>query len=141
MKKDVIIKIKSFQEYVDGEDDSISLVTAARFYKKDSKYYIKYDESEISGVENTKTTLKIDNDVITLIRTGENATQMVFKEDEHHIGLYQTVAGPYTLGIKTKKVINAIDDMGGFLEMEYEIELNYETTAYNKFKIEIKKEV
>ncbi|MFI3227886.1 MAG: DUF1934 domain-containing protein [Clostridia bacterium] len=138
MKKDVIISINSTQEFEDCDPDKISLVTEGAFYKKQNKYYIKYDESALSGIENTKTTLKIEPDMVTLIRTGANASQMIFKQDEHHVGLYQTIAGPYTLGVKTKNINNAIHDEGGKLELEYEVELNYQTAGYNTFKIEIK---
>lgn len=141
MKKDVIIKINSSQEYDNEENDEISFVTQGRFYKKKNNYYIKYDESSLYEGEGTKTTLKIENDMVTLMRTGAFSTHMFFKENEHHVGLYQTVAGPYTLGVKTKNVKNAIHDDGGTLELLYEVELNHMSTGMNTFKLEIKNEV
>lgn len=138
MKKHAIIEIKSTQKYDDTEDDSISLITEGMFYKKNDKYYIKYDESDMSGIEDTKTTLKLDGDVVTLIRTGANPTQMIFKKDEHHVGLYNTVAGPYTLGVKTKEIKSNFNDLGGSLNLEYEIELNYQMSGYNTFNLKIK---
>lgn len=143
MKKDVIIDIYSTQCYEDTEPDEISLVTDGVFYEKNGKYYIKYDESEMTGVPNTKTTLKIDGDTVSLIRSGAQETQMIFKKNEHNIGLYQTVAGPYTLGVKTKELAHNIDENGGNLRLEYDIELNYQMSGFNTFdiKIETKEEV
>lgn len=138
MKKDVIIQIHSSQEFDGCDPDKISLLTEGVFYKKKDKYYIIYEESPLSGLGQSKTTLKIEQDIITLIRSGENPTHLIFQEGEHHIGLYNTIAGAYTLGVKTRKLANAIDDAGGFIELEYDVELNYQTTGHNKFKLEIK---
>lgn len=138
MKKDVTIEIYSTQAYQDTDPDEITLKTEGAFYEKNGKFYIKYDESEMTGVPNTKTTLKIDDDIVTLMRTGEMETQMIFKKGEHHIGLYQTVAGPYTLGVKTKELSHSIDEFGGNLYLEYEIELNYQMSGYNTFDIKVK---
>ncbi|MFI3115637.1 MAG: DUF1934 domain-containing protein [Clostridia bacterium] len=138
LKKDVIIEIQSTQEYDDFETDEISLVTEAVFYKKRNKYYIKYTENTGMSANSNATTLKVERDMVTLIRSGEHPTQMIFEENEHHVGLYNTVAGAYTLGIKTKNLKNNINDHGGILELEYEIDLNYENVGFNKFKIEIK---
>ncbi len=138
MKKQAIIEIKSTQQYDDIDEDKMSLITEGVFYKKNDKYYIKYDESAMSGIEDTKTTLKIDGDIVTLIRTGSHPAQMVFKENEHHIGLYNTIAGDYTLGVKTKKLKNKLNDFGGSLSLEYEIELNYQMSGYNTFNLRVK---
>lgn len=138
LKKDVIIEIQSSQEYDDFEPDEISLVTEAVFYKKRNKYYIKYNENTGMSATSNATTLKVERDMVTLIRSGEHPTQMIFEQNEHHVGLYNTVAGAYTLGIKTKTMENKINDNGGILELEYEVDLNYQSLGINKFKIEIK---
>ena len=137
MKKKAIISINSTQRYDGCEDDAISLITKGNFYKKDKKYYVMYDESELIGIKNTKTTLKVDKETITLIRTGASPTQMIFKENEHHVGLYHTAYGAYTVGIKTKKVENSINENGGSLKLDYDIDLNYEVTGSNTFSITI----
>lgn len=138
MKRHAVISIKSTQEYENSENDEISLITEGAFYKKNKKYYLMYDESELSGIENSKTTLKIEKDVVTLIRTGASPTQMIFEQDEHHIGLYNTPFGSYTVGVKTKNIENNITEFGGTLKLLYDIDLNYEKTGTNTFNIEIK---
>lgn len=140
MKKDVIISIHSTQEYVDCQPDEISLITKGALYEKNGKYYIKYEESELYENKTTYTTLKVEKNSVTMIRNGENPTNMFFKENEHHIGLYNTIAGSYTLGIKTHKIRNEINENGGILEFDYDVELNYQLSGKNTFKIIVKKE-
>ncbi len=57
------------------------------------KYYIAYEESELTGLEGTKTTVKLDGKTVALIRTGTFPSHMLFAEDERHVGLYQTPVG------------------------------------------------
>jgi len=69
MNKNAIISVVSKQ--ADGNDDGdiIEVVTPGKFYKQDDCYYAVYEETEISGMKGTTTTLKIDEEKFTLIRT------------------------------------------------------------------------
>lgn len=135
MKKDVIVNINSRQDWEDAESDHVELTTTGIFYKKNDKFYLMYEESD--ELEKVKTTLKISDDTVTLIRGGETPTQMIFKQGEHNIGLYETIAGTYTLGIKTKRIMLDLSDNGGDIEVEYHIELDQKITGYNILKINI----
>ena len=61
--------------------------------ERGGKYYIAYEESELTGLEGTKTTVKLDGKTVALIRTGTFPSHMLFAEDERHVGLYQTPIG------------------------------------------------
>jgi uncharacterized beta-barrel protein YwiB (DUF1934 family) len=61
MKKKALISV--FSEQDGNIEDKIEVVTPGDFYKKDSYYYAVYKETQITGMLNTTTTLKI--------RTGE----------------------------------------------------------------------
>lgn len=66
MKKDVLITIKGTQK-IGNEKDVIEMVTTGRFYRKNQMYYISYEETEATGYEGCRTTLKVgqrqgDND-------------------------------------------------------------------------------
>ena len=58
MKKDVIISLVGTQEN-DGEKDKIELITEGSMYKKGDSYYITYKESQLTGMEGTTTTVKV----------------------------------------------------------------------------------
>ena len=48
MKKDVVITIQGTQT-VGNESEEVELFTTGRFYKKDSQYYLAYEETEATG--------------------------------------------------------------------------------------------
>lgn len=58
----------SGRQTVDGEDDNFELTTAGRYLKRDGRFYVSYEGSEITGYDNTTTTLKIKDDYVSMIR-------------------------------------------------------------------------
>ena len=90
IKKDVWLSIHSTQCFEGSDQEEINLVTAARLYRRNGKYYITYDESEITGLVGTRTTLKIDGTTVSMIRTGTYPSEMLFAENQRHVGLYHT---------------------------------------------------
>src|SRR3712207_7978947 len=68
-KKDAIISIKSEQASI--EDGTVEVVTKGKLYKKNDLYYAIYEETEISGMKGTTTTIKIGKDKFSLLRMGD----------------------------------------------------------------------
>ena len=60
MKKDVWLTIRSRQQFEGCDEERVNLETAATLYERGGKYYIAYEESELTGLEGTKTTVKLD---------------------------------------------------------------------------------
>ncbi len=55
----------SFAAAVAGcDEENIDLQTAATLYERGGKYYIAYEESELTGLEGTKTTVKLDGKTV-----------------------------------------------------------------------------
>lgn len=139
MNKNVIISVKGTQ-VMNGEDDanSIELVTEGRYYRKGDTYYITYKESEVTGMEGTTTTLKIANDVVTLMRFGKVNTQFIFERGQKHVSYYDTVHGAFTIGVFTNDVNINVDDSGGEIRVGYEIEVDNFKSGINDFQMFIR---
>ena len=103
MKKDVIITIASKQNFEGCEPDHINLITAGRLYRRNGKYFISYEESELTGMEGTRTTLKLEDRQVTMTRTGTHPAQMLFAEHKRHVGLYQTDVGSLAVSTHTSQ--------------------------------------
>ena len=113
MKKDVWLTISSQQQFAGCDEENIDLQTAATLYERGGKYYIAYEESELTGLEGTKTTVKLDGKTVALIRTGTFPSHMLFAEDERHVGLYQTPVGSeMAIATHTSRVHNTIGEDG-----------------------------
>jgi len=124
MKKDVIITIRGLQSFEDADSDSIELVTSGRFYEKNGNYYISYKESELTGLGNTTTTVKIEKSKVTVMRFGDLETHMIFEEGKKHISYYDMGFGSLTVGISTKSIDKSLSDLGGRMKIDYAMEIN-----------------
>ena len=93
--KDVIISIRGTQHsYQPGEEsegpESVELVTDGRYeYGRESSYFT-YRESELTGMEGTVTTFRMEDGLVTLTREGAVNSQMLFQKGRKHVFLYDT---------------------------------------------------
>ena len=57
--KNAIIEVESKQSI---DEEGIKVITPGNFYEEEGVYYAVYEETEISGMEGTMTTIKIEED-------------------------------------------------------------------------------
>ena len=124
MKKDVIITMRGLQSFEDTDNDSVELVTSGRFYEKGGSYYVSYKETELTGLGDTTTTVKIEDDKVTVIRFGDLQTHMIFEEGQKHISYYDMGFGALTVGVSTKSIDKNLNESGGRMKIDYAMEIN-----------------
>ena len=140
MEKDVVISIKGMQKYEDADPDVIELVTAGRLMRDDAGYTLTYQESELTGLEGTLTTIQVEaeGELVTLMRVGEVNAQMVFQEGRRHLSMYNTPYGAMAIGVNTRHLLADLNDQGGDIEIDYAIEIDHAVAGQNLFHIEVK---
>ena len=138
MKKDVIISIRGLQEQ-DGEaGDPITLVTPGRYYRKNDSYYISYEESELTGLAGTRTTLRVKPDFVKLVRTGLYPSELQFELGKRHMSLYHTEYGDLSIVVSTNHIRNTLTDDGGDLDVQYTVEVANTPVGVNHLSLTIK---
>lgn len=138
-KKNVMISIKGMQEVYSIDDSTdVELLTEGEFYKADGKYYAVYQESDVTGMEGTTTTVEVDDDKVSIIREGTITNQMIFIKDKKTTSYYDTQFGALTIGVLSDKINVDIDDNGGIIDVGYSLEINDETVGKNQFYISIR---
>ena len=125
MEKDVVISIKGMQKYEGNDPDTVELVTAGRLMKDKAGYTLSYQESEITGLEGTLTTIQVEGEQVTLMRMGEFNSQMVFQEGRRHLSMYNTPYGAMSVGVNTRHLLADLSDKGGDIEIDYAIEIDH----------------
>ena len=138
MEKDVIISIKGMQKYEDSGPDTIELVTEGRLIRDDLGYTLTYQESELTGLEGTLTTIQVEGEQVTLMRVGEVNAQMVFQEGRRHLSMYNTPYGAMAVGVNTRHLLANLNDQGGDIEIDYAIEIDHMIAGRNLFQIKVK---
>lgn len=100
----IMIKIKSEQINEYGEKDTMEFISEGKLYTKNNNIYLTYEESEITGMENTTTTIKIQNNEVVIKRFGKNNSTMVFDKDKKYISKYETSQGNFNMEIITTDI-------------------------------------
>ena len=138
MEKDVIISIKGTQKYDGGEPGAVELVTAGRLAQDEAGYTLSYQESELTGLEGTMTTIQVEGEQVTLMRVGEFNTQMVFREGRRHLSMYNTPYGAMAIGVNTRHLLADLSDKGGDIEIDYAIEIDHAIAGRSVFQIKVR---
>lgn len=121
MNKKAIISVVSKQK--GSADDMMEVVTPGKFYKKNGKYYIVYEETELSGMEGTITTLKVEQNEFTMIRNGAINSKMYFKKNNTDHILYSTPQGSLSFSMDILKVNINLNECGGEIYANYILNL------------------
>ena len=139
MEKPVIISIRGVQSLEPGEEDVMELVTQGVLRQEEGEgFSLSYLESELTGLEGTRTSFTIRDDTVTLSRTGQVNSQMVFEEGQQHTSLYETPYGELTVDIQTSRLLHNLTERGGLMEIKYSIAVEHVVTGRNCFKIRVR---
>ncbi|KAB3532476.1 DUF1934 domain-containing protein [Alkaliphilus serpentinus] len=138
MKENILIRITGKQKDKSGEENQIELTTEGTIYDKGDNIYIVYEETEISGMEGTTTTLKIEKDNKGLLkRYGTNVSTMVFEEGKRSNTLYQTMFGDFEMEVFTDKVDISLnrDKKRGKIQIDYDLFITGMVESKNQLNI------
>lgn len=136
MEKSAIISVRSFSDL--NKDEVIEVVTPGKFHLGESEFKAVYEESEISGMDGTTTTLVIKDEALILEREGSTTTRMEFKKGEEVVSLYNTPYGMMNINIYTKELDIDMDDDGGVIYTKYILGLEGQPGITTELKVKIR---
>ena len=138
MGKKAIISICSAQE-IEGQE-KIEVVTVGEFSNEGDEFVATYDETEISGMEGTKTKLRIKGNKVILHREGTTSTKMEFEKDNTSVCLYNTPYGMLELRTITKELDLDVNESGGNISIEYHLAAGGQEPIKTNLEMKIKVE-
>lgn len=139
--KNVIISIQGTQKRDGEESDAVELVTDGLFCHEGGISKFSYMESELTGMEGTKTSFDIGSQgFITMSREGTVSSQMVFEEGKKHNFIYETPFGSAIMGVNTRKLVADFNEHGGNLEIDYLVDYQQSLVGHNRFKIKVREQ-
>lgn len=139
MLKDVIISIKSLQNYGFEDQDGVEFTTDGYYMMEDGVACINYEETAVTGMEGTRTSLMISDEQVVVDRDGLITSRMVFTSGGKSSFQYGTPYGTANLGIDTREIHHSFDENGGHMELDYVVNMEHAVVTRNKFFISVKK--
>lgn len=137
MQKEVIISItgRQMMEGASGEE-TVDLVTSGVMRRDGDEYTLMYQETDMGG--ETQTTLLVQGERVTILRSGEVTTQMVFEEGRKHFSYYDTYEGTLVVGINAGSVHAELNEQGGDIIMDYMLEIDHALAGENSIRINVR---
>lgn len=138
--KQVLVSVKSIQRDRDGEDTVVELISSGRYYERQGVKYIIYNESEVTGLEGVKTTIKVYPNSVVLLRTGDVNMRHQYVLNEKHESVYQTPYGQLHMAVYTHEFNVSIQDGIGSVHLGYDISVDGEWQFYNQLTITLRED-
>ena len=138
MRRDVVLSIRGRQTYADQEPEVIELVTEGVMELRDGGWDIRYEESELTGLEGITTTFRVEPGKVILTRAGKLSSQMVFQEGLSHDSLYQMAFGTLMLTVRALQVFFDITPDGGTIDLVYEINIENTQAGIIDYHLDIR---
>ncbi len=135
--KDVVISITGIQQG-EGAPSALEMVTQGQYGMERDKILLHYQESELTGMEGTRTSLTVQPGSVVLSREGKLNTSMEFEEGRKHYFLYETPFGAATMGLDTHRIRSRLGAHGGDIDIEYVVDMDQSVVGRNRFYIQVR---
>lgn len=124
------------RHFTDGEGDGDygELKTECEISTKGRAIIVRYNET-VDMTDDCETTLTIENNRITMMRTGRFRTSMIFENQVRHTCCYETPYGEIMIGIYTNAMFADFGEDGGILNFAYSIDSAGDLISENELKI------
>lgn len=97
---------------------------------------VSYDESEVSGMEGTRTHLQLfDDQRVRLLREGETEADMVFIKGDRFVSTMQTAFGQLAMSVITNIAEGHFTPAGGYIRLSYSVSFGQHENVSTKVEM------
>lgn len=139
--KRVLVSVKSVQRDMDGKDTVVELISPGTSHEKGSAQYVRYEESSVTGLDGVKTTIKIHDNSIVLLRTGAVNMRHQYVRGEEREAVYETPYGDLHMAVNTHELTVDFHDGVGHVHLGYDISVEGEWQFYNQLDIDVREDI
>lgn len=123
----VLLTIKGSQ--IGDPDSDVEFTTEGRLSKDTDGYILEYEETGITGTQGVTTKILLENGCVTLSRTGDEDSQMVFSKNSVYQSNVTTPSGIVRMNILAHDVKSELTDKCGSVNLEYELSMGDVSSA------------
>lgn len=138
MTEDILISVKGMHALDGtGENDEVEVFSAGKYYFKNGKHYVFYDEVPEDGGEVIKTRITLQGEWMEVQKKGPASSSMVFEADKKHTSWYNTPFGNLMMGIEVTDM-NVVEKENLIeVRVDYGLEVNYDRVADSRIRIRV----
>ena len=116
LQKDVRLSIVGSQSR-DGERDDVTLNVNGQLISENDRHVLTYTEMDDDGSVDTE--IRVEGDVVTMIKTGAAESNMVFEREKTFSAAYNTPFGSLDVSLYPTLVDAHVGESEGRIELEY----------------------
>ncbi len=137
MTEDILISVKGLHTMEAAEEDEIEVFSAGKYYFKNGKHYILYDEVVEDTKEVIKNRITLRGGCMEVQKSGPMSTKMIFEQDKKNMSWYNTPFGNLLAGIDVTSM--KVQEQENLMQIfvDYELEVNYERMADCRIEIKV----
>ena len=134
MTEDVLVSVKGTQ-IVDGEHETIEVITAGSYYEKEGRHYLLYDEA-VEGLDAmTHNRIRVSGESVEVTKHGPVNSSMKFEQGKKNMANYVTPLGLIVLGLTTSSLNVEKEENEFRVHIEYALEMNGEYVSNCRMEI------
>lgn len=136
-EKDVLISISGTHTTWGETPETVELKTGGKLILHPNGYDVRYEESELTGMEGTTTTFRIRDGQMALQRVGTVRMDLTFEKGVRHDSLYDIGEGTLLVQILTHDIQIHLDENGGSFDLDYTIDVENTPLGSIAYHIEV----
>lgn len=139
MDREVLVTVSGLLFIADAEAErqDIEVIAPGRYYWKNGKHYVKYDELAENFSEPVHNLLKISPEMVSIRKKGLIETELTFTKGEENVSHYSTPFGNLVLGIRANELEVTEEEGDIHVNVEYALEINYEHISDCSIRIHV----
>lgn len=137
MTEDILIRVRGLHTMEDekAQDEEIEIFSIGKYYRKNGKHYIMYEELVEDLGAPVKNRIILKDGYMELKKTGPVCTTLTFQRDQKSTSWYNTPMGNLFSAVTVKEMQVEEQEDQLDIRIDYELELNYEHMADAKIEI------
>lgn len=133
---EVLLSVVSRQQLRGEEPETTKLLTPATLHVEGECAVLRYEETELTGLEGTTTTFRLWPERIELERRGALNSTMVFAAGTEDRSLYDMGFGALLITVRTEKVSVELKKDGGCAAVAYSVAVEGESAGRIEYLLE-----
>lgn len=132
----ILISIDGTQNFGNGDTNNVELTTAGELNVLADSYTLKYEESELTGMEGTTTEITVTNEgIVSLSRSGTVNSNLIFEEGKRHLSYYDTKDGAFSIGVFASYVDTVLEQNYGEISITYAMDVDDKPIGENEIRV------
>ena len=129
------LKLTTTQQYEDHENQD-EMYLEGYWVERNGSLYITFEQRDEENHLKVNNRVKIKNGVVTIKRSGDVASMMIFDQANPYTTYYETPYGHLNLYVTTHAIEHTLSEQGFKLYIDYEMNMQGKKVSDNRYCLE-----